>query len=105
MRGSGQIAMEARPLIEIVDLTLSAWEALDRKVFQSAWIICGYTTQDELAVFDGQARGLDRAAAHSALSDAFTKYSRFFVPQYCTTMEWQIKARGAVPELMLSVPC
>ena len=94
MRGSGQIAQRTRDTIDIIRLSLKAWQELDRRVFQAAWMICGYTSTEELSQFDSQLvnNAMDLSAAQSTLHDMFSKYSKEFVPQLCTAMEWQIKA-------------
>ena len=84
-------------MIEIAKISLEAWKQLDRAVFQAAWVICGYTTVEELSVYDGQlaAVGMDAEVAQQTLSDLFSKYGKHFTPQLCTAMEWQVKATVA----------
>lgn len=92
LRSSGQVATQVRSYIDLLKLTLAAWETMDRAVFQAAWVSCGYFDYNHMKKFDKtiKATELDLSHARATLDDAFSICGKGpFSPQRCTRFEWQ----------------
>ncbi|CAJ1437547.1 unnamed protein product [Effrenium voratum] len=93
LRSSGHVYMSVKGWSEVVDMTLEAWNSLERKVFQSAWLLCGLFDWPHMQRFaineNTPVITLDHAQA--LLHDEFAKYGLASTPQRCTTFEWQIQ--------------
>lgn len=48
LRASGQVKREVSDWSRIIDISLQAWQSMERKVFQSAWVVCGYVHPDAM---------------------------------------------------------
>ena len=91
LRASGQVAVAVKSHAEILALTLDAWRSMEKKVFISAWITCGYINIDEMNL---HARGDAQVVveeAQNTLSDMFTPFGKQWSPQRCTAYEWQVQ--------------
>lgn len=92
LRASGQVAVEVRSHTEVLELTVTAWQSLERSIFTAAWISCGYV---DVAHMDLLAPGDTRRIieeAQTTLSDLFTPFGKNWTPQRCMCYEWQIQA-------------
>lgn len=94
MRASGQLVREVKSWLEIVHISLEAWRQLDRRIFQSAWMLCGYFGEDHMAKFQGEdvATVLTFADATKLLSAVGPLKGFQGTPQRCVAFEWQIQA-------------
>lgn len=104
-----KVAQKVRPVKEILELSRDCWFDLDRKTFESSWIVCGYFGSDHFvrfreSVFDGidtfeEAIGVIDPAEVLAGSSLST------TPQYCTAFEWQIKEIGKGRNISIATIC
>eukprot|EP00435_Cladocopium_sp_Y103_P033811 s1426_g8.t1 len=95
LKGSGQVAASVRPAVEIAQMSVDCWFALDRKVFESAWLVCGYFSVQHFESFRGNMAGVDslEEAVHVVdPADVLGGSSLCHTPQYCSKYEWQIAA-------------
>lgn len=76
--------------ISIVELSFEGWCQLDRKIFQSAWIACGYMEWKDMP-HGTQDPPITMEDARQVL-DVFGKLGTG-TPQWCTVYEWQIQDR------------
>ncbi|CAK9022189.1 unnamed protein product [Durusdinium trenchii] len=90
LRACGQLVRTADNWEGVVNLTLGAWESMPRRVFSSAWLVCGYFDQSHFQNFLG-AEVLTIEEAKSLLCDSFAEYGLASTPQRCTRYEWQIQ--------------
>ena len=96
LRASGQVLQEVRGYTDILNMTLAAWESLERRIFQAAWISCGYFDSNHMLRFDSSEEGLNvkdltQKKAETELSDIFSVCGDSWTPQRCTRFEWQLK--------------
>lgn len=95
LRASGQPDVKVKSTLEILELTLKAWQSLPRSVFAAAWISCGYVSAEDMAVFDPNGseplQKMTIEEANAFLSDMFSEYGKHWTPQRCTTYEWQVE--------------
>lgn len=107
LRASGQVAVEVKSHKEVLELTLQAWQSLQRSVFSAAWISCGYVDDAHMDLHaPGSARRVIEEA-QTSLSDLFSPYGKCWSPQRCMCYEWQIQ--DSVPKKLfnslLTYPC
>ena len=76
--------------MSIVELSYNSWWQLDRKIFQSAWIACGYMQWDDMP-HETKDPPITMEDARQVL-DVFGKLGTG-TPQWCTVYEWQIQDR------------
>ena len=86
----GQVEILAPNWISIVELSFEGWCQLDRKIFQSAWIACGYMEWKDMP-HGTQDPPITMEDARQVL-DVFGKLGTG-TPQWCTVYEWQIQDR------------
>lgn len=94
LRASGHVMVEVKSCEEVIDLTLAAWENMSNRVFQAAWVTCGYFDWEHMSFFDqtGQVRpDWKLEEAQQELSDLFGCCGTHFSPQRCVRYEWQIQ--------------
>ena len=48
LRASGQVKREVSDGSRIIDISLEAWRSMERKIFQSACVVCGYVDPDAM---------------------------------------------------------
>lgn len=83
-----------RPVLEILEITNQAWNAIAPHTFESAWVVTGYFTPEH---FDGKVDSWPPiqsvAEATHVLDPCNVLEGTGFIgtPQFCTTMEWQIE--------------
>ena len=53
LRSSGHLHQEVLPWVEIVKMTYKAWTRMDRRIFQSAWLLCGYFSEEHMSRWQG----------------------------------------------------
>ena len=85
---AGQLEVEAAKWLDVVQLSFDAWVSLEPKIFQSAWISCGYMSAEDFPP--------NPAAPPPSIQDAREALDVFGrlgggTPQRCTRFEWQIK--------------
>lgn len=96
VRPSGQLSYAVRSWGEILQLTLDAWNSLDPKVHQAAWLACGYMDPDHFRQFtSGDFTPLEMKEVKATLSDAFGDMGFSSSPQRCTQLEWQVQETGS----------
>ncbi|CAL1164996.1 unnamed protein product [Cladocopium goreaui] len=83
-----QLEVEAAKWLGVVQLSFDAWVSLEPKIFQSAWISCGYMSAEDFPP--------NPAAPPPSIQDAREALDVFGrlgggTPQRCTRFEWQIK--------------
>lgn len=90
IRASGQIERSAPAWMDIVDLSYQAWCKMEKRVFQAAWISCGYKTWADFAATTEASPEITVEDARLIL-DVFGKLGG--TPQRCTMYEWQIQPK------------
>jgi len=85
---AGQVEIQVPHWKDIIQISFHAWMSLGRRVFQSAWIACGYATWDDMPK-DVSENPISVQDARQVL-DVFGKLGGGS-PQRCTCFEWQIK--------------
>ena len=87
-----EVASRVKPLPEILALTKEAWDAVDTKVFQSAWIICGYVSSNHFdSVATDVVQTVDAAKAILDPCGVLSGTSLEATPQFCQVYDWQIE--------------
>lgn len=84
----GQLEIEAPDWMSIVEISYRAWTSLPPRVFQAAWISCGYVTSEDLPIHQTEPP-ISMEDARQVL-DVFGKLGGG-TPQRCTCFEWQIQ--------------
>lgn len=74
--------------MEIVEISYDAWVQMDPVVFKSAWISCGYCTNEDFPPNPAQPP-ITLEDARQAL-DVFGNLGSG-TPQRCTACEWQVQ--------------
>lgn len=86
---------EVRSYPEILTLTVRAWCSLERRIFQAAWLACGYFSQSHMSRYNDEGADISNLTAENAgkeLSDMFDVCGRHpWSCQRCTRYEWQIQ--------------
>lgn len=91
MRASGQLVREVKSWLSVVNLSLDAWRQLDQKVFQSAWLLCGYFGEEHFAKYQGS--GVSSVTFDDAMKILSSPFGPLKgTPQRCTVFEWQVQA-------------
>eukprot|EP00438_Fugacium_kawagutii_P000076 Skav218690 [mRNA] locus=scaffold1346:8132:10149:+ [translate_table: standard] len=65
---------EVRGYPEILLLTLRAWHSLERRIFQAAWLACGYFSQSHMSRYNDEGADISNLTLETAgkeLSDMF----------------------------------
>lgn len=92
-----QVAASVAPILDLLEISLAAWIELDRKVFESSWIVTGYFDPDHFQQYRGTEDGIStqEEAEHLAdPSEVLEGSSLTQTPQYCTKYEWQLEDYG-----------
>ena len=85
---AGQVELEAPGWMSIVSISYEAWTKVPPRVFQAAWISCGYMKWEDMPT-DPVQPPITLADARTVL-DVFGKLGGGS-PQRCTVCEWQIQ--------------
>ena len=88
IRANGQVKREVANWLSVAEMSYKAWTSLERKVFQSAWIVCGYV--DSLVGTEHMELP-SMKEAQELFNDLFKDYGVASTPQRCTSFEWQIQ--------------
>ncbi len=99
MRASGQLVKAVKSWPEIIDLTLESWKALPRRIFVSAWLLCGYFDEQHFRDFVG-ADSVTLAEAQATLHEDFGEFGLKGTPQRCTAFEWQVQDDLTLPTIL-----
>ncbi|CAK9114704.1 Uncharacterized protein (Fragment), partial [Durusdinium trenchii] len=93
MRASGQLVREVKSWLSVVNLSLDAWRQLDQKVFQSAWLLCGYFGEEHFAKYQGS--GVSSVTFDDAMKILSSPFGPLKgTPQRCTVFEWQVQVES-----------
>lgn len=91
-----QVLTQVRSLPEILEQTKLAWLSLDRKVFEAAWLTCGYFSIDYFKQFRTlQTDGISTMEEVADCIDPAQVLAGGHIlrptPQFCQVFEWQIQ--------------
>ena len=84
------------PMVEILQLTLAAWEAVEPRFFQAAWLVCGYFGPDHFSAANSDAPAVVSVAEATHILDPAGVLAGTAIratPQFCCAFEWQIQDR------------
>ena len=96
IRPTGQVKRDVCDWEGVVKLSYQAWCLLDRRVFQAAWVVCGYVDQASMVASGHPIELPSLNEAQNLLDEQFKQYGLANTPQRCTCFEWQLQA-GGVP--------
>ena len=96
LRATGQIKRAVGDWGSVIALTHEAWMSLERKIFQSAWVVTGYVDGESMVGTDHGPPIPSLNEAQGLLHNAFQEYGMANTPQRCTCFEWQIEVRACL---------
>lgn len=94
LRPNGQVDIKVKGYSEILTATLTCWKELPVRLFQSAWVVCGYVGEDHFRGLGGNTFTLSEAQNVLDPTGIFRSYGLQGTPQRCQTFEWQLEERG-----------
>lgn len=89
-----EVAQSVKSVLEVLEVSNAAWNAVPQQVFRSAWIVCGYFAADDFndVVMDGPPVKTVEDAHHVLDPCGVLQGTKIDgTPQFCATMEWQIQ--------------
>jgi hypothetical protein len=89
MSSAGQVEMQAPQWMTIIENSYKAWIKMERKIFQSSWIACGYRDWSEMTTGDTNEPPVTLEDARQLL-DVWGNLGQG-TPQRCTCYEWQLQ--------------
>lgn len=78
------------PIEQILELTNEAWWEMPVQTFQSAWMVCGYFSQEHFGQFNQNPVSEAEAANWFDPSQTLFGSALKATPQFCTQFQWQI---------------
>ena len=93
LRANGQIQREVANWLQVIEISYKAWTSLERRIFQSSWVVCGYVDPESMVASEHPAQMPSLNEAQQELAELFKPYGLANTPQRCTTFEWQIEAQ------------
>lgn len=98
---SFQVALQTKPIKDILRHTLEAWDEVAKKVFESAWVITGYFEAQHFDTFQGMTVEEGHHQAHLIMEPAQVLTGCTFkpTPQMCALYQWQIEDRNIIPRI------
>lgn len=91
LRPNGQVENSVKSYTEILQITLRAWQTLPTSLFQSAWIVCGYVSQDHFENLGGKCFQLSEAQGLLDPTGLFRSCGLRGTPERCQLYEWQVQ--------------
>lgn len=91
-----QVASSVKPMLEVLEITNDAWNAVSLHTFQAAWMVTGYFESEHFndAMIDGPpVKSLEAAESLLDPCGVLQGSSIIGTPQFCPKMQWQIKDR------------
>ena len=91
-----QVLAQVRTISEILEQTKFAWLSLERKVFEAAWLTCGYFSIDHFKQFRNlQTDGISTMEEVADCVDPAQVLAGGHIlrptPQFCQVFEWQVQ--------------
>ena len=98
---AGQIKREAQITVQLLQLTLDAWNEVSAESFSAAWATCGYIAKDQAVDLQMQSKALDPTQAWHALDLADALISRVPQWQVLRNEEWAVMP-SSIARLVMS---
>lgn len=90
-----QVAASVADFVEIMNISVEAWESIDARTFQASWLVCGYFDETHFAQVPhsqvASVKTVEEAKHVLDPSGLLDGTSIIATPQYCTTFEWRIQ--------------